>query len=510
MATLCVPFQKNSDIHTTLTTVGESLPFEKAKKHAALFNAQSVPTRDTIIVSLVEKNLVAFAAEPCQKLFALIESDFTPLSLCQDAKPYLDQLTSEDFCEGALAEYAMPLKQIIFFRLMKQLSDVYANMTIQNFEHAASIVPFAVSEKWMANNAKAHGISVQINYREQAIIFGAPRKVDMKNMRQPLIQIGKQLQEAMNRVNPEDQTKRERLEKQEISSNISGRLAQELKAIRQRKDEIEKRKEEKERRQKILEREQLEKERKEHAIEAERERKRQEEERRRREVEKEEQKRKDAELSRNKEILEQMKRGDTSAKVKVSTKDGSKRITEMTAEDLEQGTIGIDQIERARQAQMSRERQEKIRQRKLEAKRIDHLGRAIRQEERDKLQDWGDYIHEKDEEFIEMHEEKMAEKQRIAHEAGLEEKRLLSKFLEAKQKWVDELLGERWEEFQKKSKEQISRCEQIVVENKIKRARVAKAKFDEEKAEERKQQEAKKRQREEEEERLKDAEEAEE
>lgn len=34
----------------------------------------------------------------------------------------------------------MPLKQIIFFRLIKQLSEVYVSMTIEDFEHAASIV----------------------------------------------------------------------------------------------------------------------------------------------------------------------------------------------------------------------------------------------------------------------------------------------------------------------------------------------------------------------------------
>ena len=112
------------------------------------------------------------AASPCAKLFALVESDFTPLSLCQDAKPFLDQIASDDVCEGKLKDYArllgaktvriegpkgstevMPLKQIIFFRLIKQLSEagllfacvaslkeVYVSMTIEDFEHAASIV----------------------------------------------------------------------------------------------------------------------------------------------------------------------------------------------------------------------------------------------------------------------------------------------------------------------------------------------------------------------------------
>jgi len=103
LATLCVPFQKNSDIHTTLelTTEGSNSPYEKAKKHATLFNVQSVPTRDSISTQLVEKGLLPLALEPCKRLFALIESDFTPLSLCQDAKPFLDAINQEDVFDGA-------------------------------------------------------------------------------------------------------------------------------------------------------------------------------------------------------------------------------------------------------------------------------------------------------------------------------------------------------------------------------------------------------------------------
>merc|ERR1719428_72375 len=173
MEALCVPFQRNSDIHTTLemTTEGQSSPYEKAKKHAHLFSAQSVPTRDSIISTLIEKNLLQHAAEPCQRLFALIESDFTPLSLCQDAKPFLDELESPELCEGKLAMYSTQLKQIIFFRLIKQLSQVYASMTIPHFEKMASIVPFSIAEKWMANAAKQQGINIQINYSQQAIVF---------------------------------------------------------------------------------------------------------------------------------------------------------------------------------------------------------------------------------------------------------------------------------------------------------------------------------------------------
>merc|ERR1712039_393896 len=131
------------------------------------------------------------------------------------------------------------LKQVIFFRLMKQLSEVYSNMTIENFERAASIVPFSEAEKWMANAARQQGINIQINYSQKAIVFGAPRKVDMKSMRQPLIEIGSKLQQAMQRVAPEEQLKKEKQEKQKLAENIVRRMEAETKEIRQRKEEEE-------------------------------------------------------------------------------------------------------------------------------------------------------------------------------------------------------------------------------------------------------------------------------
>merc|ERR1712151_109323 len=136
----------------------------------------------------------------------------------------------------------------IFFRLMKQLSEVYANMTIENFERAASIVPFSIAEKWMANAARQQGINVQINHREKAIVFGATRKVDMKSMKQPLIEIGHKLQQAMQRVAPLEQHKKEKLEKTELLKNIGQRMKEELRKNRERRDIIEQRKEEAERR----------------------------------------------------------------------------------------------------------------------------------------------------------------------------------------------------------------------------------------------------------------------
>ncbi|CAE7351950.1 TIF3A1 [Symbiodinium sp. CCMP2592] len=467
LAMLCVPFQENSDIQTSLEmSTDGSHQYEKAKKNAFLFSAQSVPTRDSISSQITEKNLLSIAADPCAKLFGLVESDFTPLSLCQDAKPYLDQIASDEICEGKLKDYVIPLKQIIFFRLIKQLSEVYVSMTIEDFENAASIVPFNIAETWMANASRQQGISIQINYMQKAIIFGAPTKVDMKSMRQPLIEIGYKLQQAMQCVAQEELQRKDKLEKQHLLTNIKERMEQETRSIRQRKEEIERRKEESERRKQIQEREAMERQRKEEALEAEKERRRQEEERKRREVEKQEQRKKEQELQKNLEVLEQMKK--QAEQRATNLKVAGKKITEIEADDLT--NISFDQIEKAREAQVLKERQDKIRQRKAESKRVDHLARALREEEASSLKQWSADVEKVDAEQLEKFESAKQEEQRKQHQNLLKEKEELLPFQHVKDNWAEQQLEPRRLDWEEERGAQIHRLTKKVVQNKIARA----------------------------------------
>merc|ERR1719471_2855716 len=105
---------------------------------------------------------------------------------------------------------------------------------------------------------------------------------------------------------------------------------------------------------------------------------------------------------------------------KASLKVAGKKITEIVEEDLE--TIGFDKIERAREAQVQRERQEKIRQRKMESKRVDHLARALREDEMEYLEDWANEVEEADNSYLDEAEGKNAEQQLRQHEEALKEK----------------------------------------------------------------------------------------
>merc|ERR1711892_470548 len=132
-------------------------------------------------------------------------------------------------------------------------------------------------------------------------------------------------------------------------------------------------------------------------------------------------------------------------------------------------------IEKAREAQVQRERQEKIRQRKLEAKRVDHLSRALREEEKTRLNDWADNIHEEDSKFLDEAQDRDESDQKAKHEAGLAEKNTLIVFEEQKNKWVEEQLASKYEAHMAAVQEKIKQARVQAAKDKIQRAKAARA-----------------------------------
>merc|ERR1711957_445724 len=129
------------------------------------------------------------------------------------------------------------------------------------------------------------------------------------------------------------------------------------------------------------------------------------------------------------------------SKAAVNLKVGGKKISELVADDLD--TISFDQIEKARETQVQRERQEKIRLRKMESKRVDHIARAMREEERPLLDNWADDVEDEDQKFLDRAEAKNADAQEQAHEEGLKEKTVLMVFQSKKDDWVASKMKDR-------------------------------------------------------------------
>merc|ERR1711871_1879707 len=169
-----------------------------------------------------------------------------------------------------------------------------------------------------------------------------------------------------------------------------------------------------------------------------------------------------------KEMIEQMKKQDESQSKPSNLKIAGKKIGDIQAEDIEKFSLG--ELEKAREQQVTRDRQEKIRQRKLESKRVDHLSRAIREEENTMLGEWADQIEEEDIAFLNKASALDEQEQRKKHEEALAEKNMLIVFQSHKDAWMKQQLDARYKDHTEKVEAKLQKAMDKEAENKIERA----------------------------------------
>merc|ERR1712125_187764 len=107
----------------------------------------------------------------------------------------------------------------------------------------------------------------------------------------------------------------------------------------------------------------------------------------------------------------------------------------------------------------------------MESKRVDHLARALREEERPLLNKWKDQIQREDEKFLEKAEAQNASEQYKKHEEALKEKTALIGFRDGKEAWCEEKLADRQADWEEELSAQKRRLMGQVAKNKIERAK---------------------------------------
>uniref|UniRef100_A0A8C9H0I5 PCI domain-containing protein n=1 Tax=Piliocolobus tephrosceles TaxID=591936 RepID=A0A8C9H0I5_9PRIM len=102
--------------------------YEAHKKMAQLLGHSSVPVKESLKNGLKVRNILTSANENIQKLYALIENKFTPLNLCFECELLLKELENTEY-----KIYIKKIKEVIFHKLILQISKVYSNISIDYF-----------------------------------------------------------------------------------------------------------------------------------------------------------------------------------------------------------------------------------------------------------------------------------------------------------------------------------------------------------------------------------------
>ncbi|CAD7971891.1 unnamed protein product [Amoebophrya sp. A120] len=445
LATMCV----SGHLHETGESFGpDQAEVEKLRRMAQLFNVATVPTKNTLKTDLQIREILIDALPAVRKLYQLIElapqvgkGFLYSKDICAKCKPMLDELRANP----DTAVYCDQLQKVIFFRLLGQLARVYSTMTVEQLKKLCQpIVDFPTAEKWMISSARDSGVHVQLDYVRAVVVFANKTSNDLSTLRQPLINMSDTTLGQLAKVFPGLEQSRKADQRSELFGVLKDKKEKEQVEIENRVNEIERRNKEK------AENEKVEQERKERQVLQQKARDqkdtqaRLEAEKKRRADEAAKSRRNDLDKRRMMEVIEELRKIYYEQNIKI----GEYNLNDISEQDLEK--LELTFIEQERTRIIQKDRTDKVRQRKQEAKRVDHLARAFRLIAADKIPEKAELLREEQEEILAKLEEEKIAAAKLEFERNSEKKKLAIAALAGIKAWQDVHIGKREVEYQEK------------------------------------------------------------
>nr|AAY83303.1 eukaryotic translation initiation factor 3-like [Babesia sp. WA1] len=416
---------------------------------------------------MVEQDTKSSRLDLCVQLIPLLQDApkfemKTPSSLQQKGISFFD----------SLALYYPKIKSVVFHKVLLKISKVYASMTIDHF--VSCICP---SEFYEWNDAEKQIIplvhkglcQVRLDYANRILYFNATSATSnsIGPIRLHLTDLGKNLYYAMRLLNPHESVQSTEERRLHLFSTRSGIEKERAKLIKRTSEIYQRRQEHQEEQMRAEEeRKKLEIQNKLNEERAERERR--EEVLRQMEM----QRRKDEKYKMKSETVQQMLEtirklgGNQMSRIMIK----GKTLEEINVEDVMEGFVDYDDLEKAQEEQRARERMEIIKQRKAEVKRIDHFVRAVREMEMKLYQQWQDRVYEQDTQILLEFQKQRESKHKLECEQAKQEKEAFTLVAPEKNEWVEERMALRREEYQEEVEKQRQRLIEQLKRDKIQRA----------------------------------------
>lgn len=458
-------FQENSDDNDYN---GDSMSnYQVRRRMASLLGHTNIPTRESLKQGLIIKGIYKYSTPKVKELYELVEGSTTPLKLCSKSIPLLEFVSSDPY----LAQYLPKLKEIIFHKLLLQLSKVYFTIKIDYF--TSQICPKEFYE-WH----QAETVLIDLAYRGLLPIRldYTNRIIQMKNnelqSRSGWYELARCMLKCMGKIGTAN------------TGGMSAGIFAEAVNVEACKAAIPQLRQEHLDRMKMIERRRLEHQ--EQLMRDEEARCRQEIEEKlaeeRIETIRREEALKQFELQRKieekvklksetaKQMLDEIKKLGAGQSSKIYIK--GKQLEDINVQDVLDGLVDYDDLEKAREAQRIRDRQEKYRQRRAEAKKMDHLIRAVREKEMELIEEYKSKVLERDKMLLAEAQARREEKYANESAALEEEKRCLALAQDVKKLWVSRKLEEMRPIVEQKRAEQLKRLIGEIKAAKIARSRL--------------------------------------
>lgn len=328
---------------------------ETKQRLVSLLNLQAMPTRDELVKDAAGRHLKRVSPE-IRQLYNIIEVDFQPLTAAKLLSPIVSSLPAE------YQPYLPALKEVVFSKLLRELSELYDSISLQSvldlvkpFEGTAWATDLAALEKFLITFARDTKIAARVDHVAKSIAFTGD-STDLHRLSNLAIC----LYNTVNYLNPAATSARA-----EAYAAAIEQAEEERKNVAHRRQIVTKRRE-------LMEEAKIRREREETTAKAERARIAAEESAKR-----EREAAKQAEIDRLQKQMETTRREEAQKLAQTLAAKGDLKVDISGIEDLDSSKLVALQVE-----QLAKEKRELNDRLRIVAKRVDHLERAFRKEER--------------------------------------------------------------------------------------------------------------------------------
>jgi translation initiation factor 3 subunit A len=147
---------------------------EQKQRLVALLNLPKMPSRDALVKDAAAKHLKRVPAA-IQELYRIIELDFQPLKACAQLKPLIESLGPE------YQPYLPALREVVLSRLFQELSQVYDSVALSHvldlvkaFQGTSWETDMAALEQFIMNASRRGDVAATIDHSSKAISFAPP------------------------------------------------------------------------------------------------------------------------------------------------------------------------------------------------------------------------------------------------------------------------------------------------------------------------------------------------
>uniref|UniRef100_A0A2A4K4I4 Eukaryotic translation initiation factor 3 subunit A n=1 Tax=Heliothis virescens TaxID=7102 RepID=A0A2A4K4I4_HELVI len=145
-------------------------PVEKAQRLAVLLGLAQPPTRASLLKDVVRLNVVALATPQLQQLYAWLEVEFDPLTLCNNVKSVVKSLEEEP--NSPLAQYTVALSDVALVRLIRQVGQCYACIQFSRLLELANTDDLFHLERLLVDCVRHNDMQIRVDHANKCVHFG--------------------------------------------------------------------------------------------------------------------------------------------------------------------------------------------------------------------------------------------------------------------------------------------------------------------------------------------------